>query len=66
MPITSFQVDGGKDVVIEDNSVHFLFQGNCNELLGALNQYELSDIDITEPTLEEIFLHYYESTGVGA
>lgn len=58
--LTNFYVDGCKDMSIEDRNVHFLFQGNCNELLSELCKYDLANIDITEPTLEEIFLHYYE------
>ena len=31
-----------------------------NRLLAALAAMRLTDISITEPDLEEIFMHYYE------
>lgn len=59
--LNHFYVEGCKDMTMEENNIHFLFQGNCNELLKELCKYNLKNIDITEPTLEEIFLHYYEN-----
>jgi ABC-2 type transport system ATP-binding protein len=37
----------------------FVFNGDCNALLAALAARHLSDVNITEPSLEEIFMHYY-------
>ena len=37
----------------------FLYRGDCGRLLSALAGCCVSNIDITEPSLEEIFLHYY-------
>ncbi len=38
----------------------FIFQGNVAELLARLHTLGVTDIFIQEPTLEEIFLHYYQ------
>ena len=38
----------------------FLYNGDMNQLIQKLAQGSVSDISITEPDLEEIFLHYYE------
>ena len=46
-----------------DNSVSFLFQGDYKQLLHDLQQVEFKDISITEPDMEEIFLHFYEKGG---
>ncbi|MDZ7850272.1 MAG: ABC transporter ATP-binding protein [Halodesulfurarchaeum sp.] len=37
----------------------FTFTGDYNELLGTLSGYSLVDMEIEEPPLEEIFMHYY-------
>lgn len=54
-----FAVEGAQNVEIADNSVCFIFKGDCNLLLSKIGQYALSNVDISEPTLEEIFMHYY-------
>lgn len=45
------------------DSISFLFNGDINELLRTLSASQVSDLTITEPDLEEIFLHYYEKDG---
>ena len=57
--ITEFQLDGALNIEITNNSVSFVYKGNCNNLLQQLNKYEITNIDITEPSLEDIFMHYY-------
>lgn len=47
----------------------YLYRGNIQDLLETLRQKELSDLTITEPTLDEIVMHYYdkeENTGSSA
>lgn len=44
--------------------VSFLYSGPIDALLEALRQQHLMDLHITEPDLEEIFLHYYEGGGL--
>lgn len=46
-----------------DDKIRFLYNGEPNALLRALSQLPLTDIEITEPDLEEIFLHYYAKEG---
>ncbi len=55
------RIDGVKDVVPGDDSVSFLFQGNIKELLSELSTLPLKDLTITEPDLEEIFMHFYKN-----
>lgn len=38
----------------------YLYQGDIRELIRRLAGQELTDLTITEPTLEEIVMHYYE------
>lgn len=58
-PIDNFAVEGGTDITVDGCTVSLLFRGDCNCLLAELGKRQLRDIDISEPTLEEIFLHYY-------
>lgn len=44
----------------ENHSLHLFFKGDVNELIRVLGHHQLSDIRIEEPTLEEVFIHYYE------
>jgi ABC-2 type transport system ATP-binding protein len=47
----------------EEDSVSFLYQGNIKMLLTALYNIEVVDVIIEEPSMEEIFMHYYEKAG---
>jgi len=48
-----------KDIKLEDNNVSFLYSGNPRELLNAVSAMDFEDINITDPDLEEVFMHYY-------
>lgn len=48
-----------KDIQTDGDSVSFLYDGNLNPLLQTLAVLPLTDVSISEPDLEEIFLHYY-------
>lgn len=56
-------LDGVRDKKKSGDSVSFLFSGDINDLIRALSTYRVSDLTVTEPDLEEIFLHYYEKDG---
>lgn len=49
-----------KSVTATEDAVSFLYQGDIKELLREASALPLTDMTITEPELEEIFLHYYE------
>ena len=42
------------------NELTFIFRGNIDEMLKLISRHRIIDIQIEEPSLEEIFLHYYE------
>ena len=44
-------------------TVSFLYSGDMNSLVRILASKELSDLTISEPDLEEIFLHFYGKGG---
>lgn len=49
-----------KKPVILDDSVEFLYGGEIRELMKVLSDLPITDVSITEPDLEEVFMHYYE------
>ena len=46
-----------------DGCARFLYSGNQTELIRALAGLSFTDISITDPDFEEIFLHYYTKEG---
>ena len=53
------KLDGIGKVEVDGGTVKFLYGGKPRELLNALALLPITDIGITEPDLEEIFMHYY-------
>ena len=50
---------GVKEVVEDKNGMSFLYSGEASALLEALYKGSVKDFTVTEPDLEEVFLHYY-------
>lgn len=50
---------GIKDIKINGDTINFLYSGELELLLHALAGLPLTDVNISEPDLEEIFMHYY-------
>ena len=56
-------LEGIKDLQTGERNTSFLYSGDMNTLIQRLSKCKVSDLSISEPDLEEIFLHYYEKTG---
>ncbi|MBE7007194.1 MAG: ABC transporter ATP-binding protein [Ruminococcaceae bacterium] len=56
-------LDGIRDMTRSGNAVSFLYSGDMNRLLHRLSEGDIHDLSVSEPDLEEIFLHYYEKAG---
>ncbi len=56
-------LSGVRDIKNTVDSVSFLYSGDMDGLLRTLSCGQVDDLTITEPDLEEIFLHYYEKDG---
>lgn len=54
-------MEGVKGIQTLQDSAAFLFGGDINILLKELSGIRVSDVSITEPDLDEIFMHYYGS-----
>lgn len=55
-----FDLPGVTNVQTDNSTVSFFFKGNINAVLHQIGALEVGDVTIEEPTLEEIFMHYYE------
>lgn len=51
--------DGINDFTKTNNQIAFMHKGNINEIIKVISQHEIIDLHVEEPTLEEIFMHYY-------
>ncbi|MGW8225189.1 MAG: ATP-binding cassette domain-containing protein [Anaerolineales bacterium] len=60
MAADSFNVEGVTNLQVENGTQRFFFKGDINAVLQKISQFQVIDVSIEEPTLEEIFMHYYE------
>lgn len=58
------ELDAIRDVTYSGDTVNFLYSGAPKALLEVLAALPVADIQISEPDLEEIFLHYYTEEGM--
>lgn len=55
-----FQLDGVTDIKVKEKTVSFIYKGNMNAIISKIAEIPLKNLWVEEPTLEEIFMHYYE------
>jgi len=51
---------GATNIQAENGTLNFFFRGDINTVLDKISALKITDLTIEEPTLEEIFMHYYE------
>jgi ABC-2 type transport system ATP-binding protein len=56
----TFIFPGVSNLQADDGTVNFFFKGDINLVLQRISTVQVTDVTIEEPTLEEIFMHYYE------
>jgi ABC-2 type transport system ATP-binding protein len=52
---------GVVDVRVDGDSLHFHASGNIDAVVKAAARHEVRDLEVTRPTLEELFLTYYRA-----
>ena len=57
------KLEGARDIKSSDGGVSFLYGGDINRLIGLLADCRVDDLSVSEPELDEIFLHYYSEGG---
>ena len=60
-PARALTIEGVTNLAVDDGSARFDFTGPPQELLAALASHGIVDISIEDPTLDDVFLHYYGS-----
>jgi ABC-2 type transport system ATP-binding protein len=55
-----FKLAGVTNVQSDNGTISFFFKGDINGVLKKIGAQRVEDVTIEEPTLEEIFMHYYE------
>jgi ABC-2 type transport system ATP-binding protein len=55
-----FDIPGVTNLEHNDGVVRFLYKGDINAVMRKISEQTVSDVTIEEPSLEEIFMHYYE------
>jgi ABC-2 type transport system ATP-binding protein len=62
MNTESFGIQGVENVIAgPGNTLSFMYSGNINELVTFLSGKKIINLMIEEPSLDEIFLHYYKN-----
>ena len=56
-------MEGIRDLKSGNGSISFLYSGEMGILLHRLSEGHIEDLSISEPDLEEIFMHFYEKDG---
>src|SRR3989338_1984910 len=56
----AFDLPGVTNSQTENGMASFFFKGDINAVLQKISGIQVADVTIEEPTLEEIFMHYYE------
>lgn len=54
------ELSGIRNLSQEKDNVSFLYFGSVNKLVKVLADVSFTDINITDPELDEIFIHFYE------
>ena len=55
-----FNLPGVIKLEKENGAISFFYKGDINQITRAISAQDVSDVTIEEPTLEEVFMHYYE------
>lgn len=57
------QLPGVSGLVASGNRITFKVEGNLDAVVKAAARHTVRDIEVTQPTLEEVFLTYYSRDG---
>lgn len=60
IPLKDFNIEGVTEMTTFDGDVKFFYKGDINLMTKQISDKVLKDVLIEEPTLEEIFMHYYK------
>ncbi len=56
---STFPMESITEMKKDNDGLRFFFKGDINKILRAISDEDIKDLLIEEPSLEEIFMHYY-------
>ena len=56
----TFELPGVTNLEHNNSTLRFFYKGDINTVMHTIGGISVTDVTIEEPTLEEIFMHYYE------
>ncbi len=59
VPPNYFDLPGVSDLKVSGQAVSFIFKGDINSVIAKLCPCQIANLLVEEPSLEDIFLHYY-------
>jgi len=59
-----FQIPGIADISRRDKQVEFIIDGNISKVNRTIAKYDIENLWMDDPSLEDIFLHFYEKETV--
>jgi ABC-2 type transport system ATP-binding protein len=54
-----FSMDEVTDLVVNNNTHSFIYKGDLDKVFKKISEVSLNNIIVSEPDLEEVFMHYY-------
>ncbi|MDC7226815.1 MAG: ABC transporter ATP-binding protein [Spirochaetales bacterium] len=57
---SAYRIEGVSEMTGDTRTLNFFYRGDINKLSRIISSQKIEDILIQEPTLEEIFMHYYK------
>ena len=58
-PAVVSRIAGVQEVAADENTLRFRVQGDLDPVIKAIARHRVLDLEVTRPTLEELFLTYY-------
>lgn len=55
-----FNFEGVNNLSVKEKNVSFIYSGDINKVVEKIYESKINNLIVEEPTLEEIFMHYYE------
>ncbi|MBO4355932.1 MAG: ABC transporter ATP-binding protein [Clostridia bacterium] len=57
------EIEGMKDLKQNESNISFLYSGRADELIAMLSKLHFEDVTLTDPDIEDVFIHYYSKEG---
>ncbi len=55
-----FNLEGAGNLTSDGDRIKFVYSGDLNVALNYLSSFDVRNLSVEDPTLEEIFMHYYQ------